>query len=140
MNIILDRNTAIQKIHDTLWAIPHAKSVHLFGSQANGSACIDSDYDILLILDTDIPQRERIRISSNCRRLLASEGIDADILVKNSHGTHFCDPFLVYSPMMVWGRNRNQTAPSARNSLMLRTDLKIEAVWRMPRLPLSLSL
>lgn len=51
----------------------------LFGSYAYGAPTADSDVDLLIILDTDAPRRERTWLVS---RLLIPRPFPVDILVK----------------------------------------------------------
>lgn len=51
----------------------------LFGSYAYGTPTADSDVDLLVILDTDVPRRERAWLVS---RLLIPRPFPVDLLVK----------------------------------------------------------
>lgn len=57
----------------------HALKVILFGSYAEGAAKEDSDIDLLVVADTNLPERERY---SAVRRLLADVPASFDIVVK----------------------------------------------------------
>jgi uncharacterized protein len=63
--------------------ITGADRILLFGSRAKGDSRSDSDYDLLVILQNSLGQKERLRLASRCRQRLAQTGIDADVLVKS---------------------------------------------------------
>ena len=63
--------------------ITRAQQIILFGSRVTGNERSDSDYDVLVVLTDRAGQKERLRLASRCRRRLAQEGIDADVLVKS---------------------------------------------------------
>lgn len=56
-----------------------AEKVILFGSYAQGSAKKDSDVDLLVVVDTSLPPRQRYRV---VRRLVADVPASFDIIVK----------------------------------------------------------
>lgn len=56
--------------------------VILFGSRAKGTYSEDSDYDILVVINENIKDEEKIKISCNITRNLADNWINADIIVK----------------------------------------------------------
>jgi hypothetical protein len=66
---------AVQKIVSAL----HPEKIILFGSFAYGKPTSDSDVDLLIILDTDLPPKER---SWEISRLLFPRPFPVDILVK----------------------------------------------------------
>ncbi len=66
---------AVQKIVYSL----HPDKVILFGSYAHGLPTPDSDVDLLVILETDLPLKER---SWQVSRLLIPRPFPVDILVK----------------------------------------------------------
>lgn len=57
----------------------HALKVILFGSYAEGVAKEDSDIDLLVVADTNLPERQRY---GAVRRLLADVPASFDIIVK----------------------------------------------------------
>ena len=57
----------------------NAERVILFGSYARGAVTRDSDVDLLVVADTDLPPRERY---SAVRRLVADAPASFDIIVK----------------------------------------------------------
>lgn len=57
----------------------HALKVILFGSYAEGAAKEDSDIDLLVVADTNLPERQRY---GAVRRLLADVPASFDIIVK----------------------------------------------------------
>ena len=56
-----------------------AERVMLFGSYARGTVTEDSDVDLLVVADTDLPPRQRY---SAVRRLVADAPASFDIIVK----------------------------------------------------------
>ncbi len=73
----------IEIIKQVVQDITDAEKIVLFGSRATGGFRSDSDYDILAIVSHPVEPRERLRLSTACRRELAKMGIDADVLVKS---------------------------------------------------------
>ena len=57
----------------------NAERVILFGSYARGTVTSDSDVDLLVVADTELPPRERY---SAARRLVADAPASFDIIVK----------------------------------------------------------
>lgn len=56
-----------------------AERVILFGSYAGGTVTEDSDVDLLVVADTNLPPRQRY---SSVRRLVANAPASFDIIVK----------------------------------------------------------
>ncbi|MBQ7668246.1 MAG: nucleotidyltransferase domain-containing protein [Clostridia bacterium] len=56
----------------------------LFGSRATENYRPDSDYDILVVINEDIENDLKIKISCAITRRLADIWIDADIIVKSN--------------------------------------------------------
>ena len=65
--------------HDYL---PDAE-VLLFGSHARNNASSESDYDILLITDSEFLPEEKLPIRTKIRKLLLTIGIRSDILIQS---------------------------------------------------------
>ncbi len=63
--------------------ITGAEQVLLFGSRVRGDSHADSDYDVLAVLPHHLVPKERLRLATRCRRRLAQEGLDVDVLVKS---------------------------------------------------------
>ena len=59
--------TELNKIIDRIRERFQPEKIILFGSQASGTATKDSDIDLLIIADTDIPKEKRYR--SVCQEL-----------------------------------------------------------------------
>ncbi len=57
----------------------HPEKIILFGSYARGEATEDSDVDLLVVTETDLPDQERY---GAVRRLLAGYPVAFDIIVK----------------------------------------------------------
>lgn len=71
------------------------EKIILFGSHAHGNATPDSDLDLLVIMETDLPAAERTRKIS---RLLRPRHLPVDIVVKNpreiQRSLRRVDPFI----------------------------------------------
>ena len=68
-----------ERIHESL---PEAK-ILLFGSHARQNASEESDYDILLIINSELTPKEKIPIRTHIRKSLLSVGIRSDILIQS---------------------------------------------------------
>jgi len=55
----------------------------LFGSRGRGTARKDSDWDFLVLIEDELTPSQRISLISKIRYRLATELIDADIIVKS---------------------------------------------------------
>jgi len=77
-NQILD--TIKTTAHDYL---PDAE-VLLFGSRARKEERSDSDYDILLIIKTNLTPKEKLPIRTKIRKALLELGIRSDILIQSN--------------------------------------------------------
>ena len=62
--------------------LPDAE-VLLFGSRARNEASEESDYDILLITNTELSPKEKLPIKTKIRKSLLSTGIFSDILIQS---------------------------------------------------------
>jgi len=73
----------IANIKETVYkSLPDAE-VLLFGSHARENASFESDYDILLIINTELSPKEKLPIKTNIRKSLLSIGIRSDILIQS---------------------------------------------------------
>lgn len=85
----------INGIVDRIVASFAPEKVILFGSYAYGNATPDSDFDLLVIMETDLPAAERNRKIS---RLLRPRHVPIDIVVRNPHemqkSLQRVDPFI----------------------------------------------
>lgn len=68
----------IDAIKERLVTRYHPKKIILFGSYANGRPTTDSDLDLLLIMDTDLPPLER---NLAARRAIGPVTIPIDVFV-----------------------------------------------------------
>ncbi len=71
-----------QHIKEAVRQVDYDKIV-LFGSRARGDFSKASDYDLLIIVRHPLDMREKIRMSTHIRKLLAKRGIDADVIIKS---------------------------------------------------------
>ena len=62
--------------------LPDAE-VLLFGSHARKNATLESDYDILLIINSDLSPKEKLPIRTKIRKSLLTVGIRSDILIQS---------------------------------------------------------
>ena len=62
--------------------IPDAE-VLLFGSRARKNASTDSDYDILLITNSELLPKDKLPIRTKIRKSLLAIGIRSDILIQS---------------------------------------------------------
>lgn len=62
--------------------LPDAE-VLLFGSRARKNASLESDYDILLITNTEHLPKDKLPIRTNIRKSLLTVGIRSDILIQS---------------------------------------------------------
>jgi len=60
------------------------EKIILFGSRARGDFSEDSDYDSLIVMQKSLAIKEKMKLSARLRRDLATQGIDADIILKSS--------------------------------------------------------
>lgn len=63
--------------------IDHKKIV-LFGSRARGDSAENSDYDLLIEMNDDIPLRRKMLLSSQLRKRFAKKGYDVDVILKST--------------------------------------------------------
>ena len=63
--------------------LPDAE-VFLFGSRARNEASGDSDYDILLVTQTQLSPKEKLPLRTKIRKSLLLIGIRSDILIQSS--------------------------------------------------------
>jgi predicted nucleotidyltransferase len=65
---------------------PDAEIV-LFGSRARGEELLDSDYDLLVILEQYFDNQQRLQFQSQIRKALANQNILADIIIQSTFET-----------------------------------------------------
>jgi len=76
-------NQIIEKIKLTAHEyIPDAE-VMLFGSRARDEERTDSDYDILLVTNTNLSPKEKLPLRTTIRKALLTLGIRSDILIQS---------------------------------------------------------
>lgn len=80
--------TLRKKIKDSLSIITYEKII-LFGSQSRGDYSKQSDLDLLIILENNIPINKKICLSTQLRKRLAAKMIDADVLIKDKNDVSY---------------------------------------------------
>ena len=73
--VTLIKETAHESLPDAI--------VLLFGSHARDNASAESDYDILLIINTELSPKEKLPLRTSIRKSLLSIGIRSDILIQS---------------------------------------------------------
>lgn len=61
------------------------EKIILFGSRTRNDYNEDSDYDLLIVLKDKISQRKKIKLSTSIRQNLATNLIDADVILKQKN-------------------------------------------------------
>ncbi|MEM0203515.1 MAG: nucleotidyltransferase domain-containing protein [Archaeoglobaceae archaeon] len=59
------------------------EKIVLFGSRARGDFRKDSDWDLLIITEKEIPREEKMKIAHAFRKALAEQRIACDVLIKS---------------------------------------------------------
>jgi len=73
----------ISEIKHLIQEILPLSQVILFGSRARRMHLPESDYDILVIIDSYLSPSEKMPIRTKIRKLLLSKGIFSDILIQS---------------------------------------------------------
>ena len=58
----MKKNSLLEKIKKTVKQLYPEASIILYGSRARGDAQKDSDWDFLILIDKDIPEKEKLKI------------------------------------------------------------------------------
>ena len=82
MSIMADREQIIGQYVTQLLEVGSPLGIVLFGSQASGIAGPDSDVDLLIIEQTDIPRHRR---AITYRQALHPHPLSVDLLVRTAH-------------------------------------------------------
>jgi predicted nucleotidyltransferase len=76
-----------KKIIEIIKQISHSylpdAEVLLFGSRARKNASVESDYDILLIINVELQPKDKLPIRTEIRKSLLAIGIRSDILIQS---------------------------------------------------------
>ncbi|MCM8809703.1 MAG: nucleotidyltransferase domain-containing protein [Candidatus Omnitrophica bacterium] len=59
------------------------KKIILFGSRARNDYKKESDWDLLIIIENEIPREQKLEITHIIRKRLAEEFIPCDVLIKS---------------------------------------------------------
>ena len=62
---------------------------YLFGSRARGDFSPNSDYDILVVLKKHLGIKEKIRLFTKLRRILAKKRFNVDIVIKSADEVNY---------------------------------------------------
>lgn len=78
----------MEKIKETIYKCTNnfnlsINKIILFGSRAKGNYSENSDYDILVVLNENVENEIKIKLSCEITRKLADNWINADIIVKS---------------------------------------------------------
>lgn len=94
----LTQDNVVKTIAERIAQAYHPERTLLFGSRAKGLARADSDYDLLIVKETDVPRHKR---AAPLFALLADLPVEVDILV--------------YTPAEIrdWGNVKNATVTRA---------------------------
>lgn len=79
---MLDDDTVLAQVVGALLGTLAVHRIVLFGSRALGTAGADSDYDLLVVADTDLPPHERAFAARKATRFL---GTPLDLLIYTPH-------------------------------------------------------
>ena len=80
---MIDKNQIIKKIKVIAHQYLPDTQVLLFGSRARNDYRIDSDYDILLIINQTLEPKEKIPIISKIRKSLLQYDIRTDVIIQS---------------------------------------------------------
>jgi predicted nucleotidyltransferase len=81
----MNKDQIIETIKSTAHEYLPDAEVLLFGSRARKDEKSDSDYDILLVIKTDLTSREKLPLKTRIRKALLSFGIRSDILIQSEN-------------------------------------------------------
>lgn len=76
-------NLVLTEIKSTVCRFLPEAEVILFGSRARGDNQYNSDYDILVVVQTSIDSHQRLQFQALIRKDLANQNILADIFVRS---------------------------------------------------------
>jgi len=77
------KDSTIEIIKAALSNIEYDKCI-MFGSRARGDARKNSDYDLMIIVNTSFTQHEKFAMANCLRSFLADRFINADVIVRSS--------------------------------------------------------
>jgi predicted nucleotidyltransferase len=85
----MENQTDIEKIKEIISITLKSNGIHsfqmyLFGSRARGDSSSNSDYDILIVSRKKVRIKEKIKLFSKLRRLLAKKKYNVDIVIKSA--------------------------------------------------------
>ncbi len=80
---MVNNTNATELIQDTIHRLVPNSSIILFGSRARKDHDIDSDYDLLIVGQYEMPIREKRVLKALIRKELAKHKIPADIFIQS---------------------------------------------------------
>ena len=81
----MTKNQIIETIKSTAHEYLPESEVLLFGSRARNDEKSDSDYDILLVTETNLTPKEKLPLRTKIRKALLALGIRSDILIQSKN-------------------------------------------------------
>lgn len=76
-------NQIIKSIKSTVHEYLPDSEILLFGSRARNNESPDSDYDILVVIKSDLTPKEKLPLKTKIRKALLSIGIRSDVLIQS---------------------------------------------------------
>ena len=73
----------LEKIKKAVYTILPESEIILFGSRAREEFRDDSDYDIMVVVPFEIDVKEKMKLNSKMRKLLAKNKIDVDVTIQS---------------------------------------------------------
>lgn len=73
----------INRIKTSVFEILPGSEIILFGSRARNDDNVNSDYDLLIVIDASIQVSDRLKFQALIRKKLAEQNILADIIVQS---------------------------------------------------------
>jgi predicted nucleotidyltransferase len=90
----MENQTDIEKIKGIISTTLNSRGIdtfeiYLFGSRARGDFSSSSDYDILIILKKKLGMKDKIKLFTNLRRLLAKQRYNVDVVIKSADEANY---------------------------------------------------
>ena len=88
------KDKILDQIRTSILEILPGSEIILFGSRARNDADDNSDYDLLIILNSSLHSAERLKFQAMIRKKLAAQNILADIIVQSRSDVELKKNFL----------------------------------------------